>query len=83
MKSLLRRRSCATGHDGGGAKATAGSGKVPDGVELKLLSDGGDGGHMSPRSSRHGSSGAGGAVGGSRRDNKSPQDSVQQPNFYL
>ncbi|CAN0490796.1 unnamed protein product [Ectocarpus sp. 12 AP-2014] len=82
-KGMFRRRGRPMLHDGGG-KGVGGGGKAQDGVELTLLSEGGDGGRSSPLASRSGSgggSGGSGAVGGKRDTN--PPPSGQQATFYL
>lgn len=93
---LVRRRLRKSGLDsgiigGGSGSGGHGSPQITDGVELTLLSDGGDAGGMSPRSSRHGggsggiSSSSGQSVGGSsrREASKNPPQSLRPPTFYL
>lgn len=82
-KGMFRRRGRPILHDSGG-KGVGGGGKAQDGVELTLLSEGGDGGRSSPLASRSGSGGGGGGSGaiGGKRDNN-PPPSGQQATFYL
>lgn len=66
---LFRRRGRPVVHETGGKGVGGGGGKGQDSVELTLLSDGGDGGRLSPPTAK--------------RDTSPPPVGVQQPTFYL